>query len=275
MSNPVLLIAVQEFTLNRRNKWVTAFAGIFALLTFFIAYFGMVTSGYSGFQDFVRTSTSLISLTGFIMPLFALLLGVFSFISNKEYLEMMVAQPVSRQQVVLGKFLGLLLTLLGATAIGFSVPGVIISLSIGVGGALSYALFLAYAMILGVIFSSCAVLISQVAGRQQVALGAAIGVWLFFEVVYGVLVLATTLYFSPAVLKVLLIALLAGNPVDLFRVLSLLAAGGAEFFGPAGATLIKLVGAEAWTVAAGLAGLLAWAVVPLLVSLKLFSRQNL
>ena len=84
MKHPVLLIAQQEFVINRRNKWIASFAILFAILTFLISYFGMATSGYAGFQDFARTSTSLIQLSGFLIPLFALLLGVFSFISYKE-----------------------------------------------------------------------------------------------------------------------------------------------------------------------------------------------
>ena len=111
MNNPVLLIAHQEFILNRRNKWVASFAVLFAILTLAISYFGMVTSGYSGFQDFARTSTSLVKLSGFLIPLFALLLGVFSFISHREYLELMITQPLTRRQVILGKYLGLVLTI--------------------------------------------------------------------------------------------------------------------------------------------------------------------
>ena len=65
----VLMIARQEFTLNRRNRWVHSFAGLFALL---IAYFGMVTSGYAGFQEFTRTAASITSLSGFVVPLFGL-----------------------------------------------------------------------------------------------------------------------------------------------------------------------------------------------------------
>ncbi|MCK5453347.1 MAG: ABC transporter permease subunit, partial [Calditrichia bacterium] len=170
MKNPVILIALQEFTLNRRNKWVASFAGIFAFIAFFISYFGMVTSGYSGFQDFARTSTSLINLVGFILPLFALVLGTFSFISNKEYLELMVSQPISRYQVILGKYFGLLLTMLSATLIGFAIPGIVISLTIGVEGALSYALVILFSILLTIIFTGCAVLISQIAKRQQIAL---------------------------------------------------------------------------------------------------------
>jgi len=144
VTSPVLQIAQQELTLNRRNKWVVSFAGIFALLTLLISYFGMVTSGYAGFQDFARTSTSLINLSGFIVPLFALLLGVFSFISNQEYLELLVAQPVTRFQVITGKYLGLLFTLIGATILGFALPGVIIALMIGTEGALGYAVVIQY-----------------------------------------------------------------------------------------------------------------------------------
>jgi Cu-processing system permease protein len=275
VNNPVILIAVQEFTLNRRNKWIVSFAGIFALIAFFISYFGMVTSGYSGFQDFARTSTSLINLVGFILPLFALVLGTFSFISNTEYLELMVSQPISRYQIILGKYFGLLLTILSATLIGFAIPGIVISLTIGVEGALSYALVILFSMLLTVIFTGCAILISQIAKRQQIALGMTIGVWIFFEVIYGLIILGTTLYFTPAILKHALIFELMFNPIDIYRVLSLLAVGGAEFFGPAGASLIKLTGSEMIAILSGIAGMIAWSVIPLIISLKIFSRQNL
>lgn len=275
MNHPITLIAFQEFTLNRRNRWVTSFAAIFLLMTFFISYFGMVTSGYSGFQDFARTSTSLINLTGFLIPLFALILGVFSFMSNREYLEMLVTQPIPRYQVIAGKFLGLLLTLLVATVIGFSVPGILISLTTGTEGASSYAMVILYSMLLGVVFTGCAILISQIANRRQITFGIAIGVWIFFEIVYGLIMLGATLYLSPAILKSVLIIGLIGNPIDIFRVLSLIAVGGAEFFGPAGATLVKLVGSQWLAVAYGFSALLLWVILPLFLSLKIFSRQNL
>ncbi len=275
MKHPIILIAWQEFVLNRRNKWIASFAIIFALITFIISYFGMVTSGYSGFQDFARTSTSLVNFAGFIIPLFALLLGVFSFISNKEYMELMVIQAVSRFQFILGKYVGLLLTLFGATIIGFTLPGIIISLVIGVEGILGYGLVILFYLLLGVVFTSCSILISQISNRQQIALGIAIGVWIFFEVVYGLLILGTTLYLSSPVLKYTLILGLLGNPIDIVRILSLISVGGLEFFGPAGVTLLKFAGSEWLTILYGMIALFLWTVIPLGVSIKIFSRQNL
>ena len=275
MKNPVLLIAAQEFTINRRNKWVYSFAALFVLLTFLISYFGMVTSGYTGFQDFARTSTSLINLAGFLIPLFSLLIGVFSFISNKEYMELIVAQPLPRWHFIFGKYLGLVFTMSATTIVGFSLPGLIISFTIGSVGSLGYALVVFYALLLGVVFTGLAVLFSQIVNRQQIALGISIGVWIFYQVVYGMLVLGATLYLPVKILKSVLLFSLLGNPVDLVRVLSFLAIGGPEFFGPAGATLLKMTGSEWIAVLIGLTGLTIWIVLPIIVSMKIFSKQNL
>ena len=131
MTSVVFELARQEFALHRRNRWVISFAVLFTALSLAVAYFGMITSGYTGFQDFVRTSASLINLGGFLLPLFALLLGVCSFLPHREYLEILATQPVTRREILLGKYLGLLISVLAAAALGFGLPGAIISASIG------------------------------------------------------------------------------------------------------------------------------------------------
>jgi Cu-processing system permease protein len=274
VSHPVWLIAKQEFVLNRRNRWVVSFAVLFTAITLLVSTLGMVTSGYSGFQDFVRTAASIVNLGGFMVPLFALLLGVFSFVSQRDHLEMLVAQPIPRSWVLLGKYLGLLLTVVGATLIGFGLPGVVISLVVGAQGALQYAAVVLFSLLLVTVFIGLSVLIAILSDRQQIALGVSVAVWLFFELLYGMLMLGATLQLSRAALKVVLLAGLAGNPVDLTRVLSLLAVGGPHLFGPAGATLIKLTGSPLGASIMGLIALLLWAAVPVLISLRVFARQD-
>jgi Cu-processing system permease protein len=271
----VLRIARHEFTLHSRNRWVVSFAILFAGLALAIAYFGMITSGYTGFQDFVRTSASLINLGGFLLPLFALLLGVFSFLTHREYLEVLATQPVSRGAILLGKYLGLLVSVLAAAALGFGLPGVVISLAIGVGGAGTYLLVVLFSCLLAAIFTGLSMVIALLSGRRPIALGVAISVWIFFELVYGLLMLATTLYLPPTLIKTVLLMGLAGNPVDVVRVLCLLQVGGPHLFGPAGATLIKLTGSATTTTAIGLAIVAAWIVVPLIIAIRVFQRQDL
>jgi Cu-processing system permease protein len=269
------MICRQEFTMNRRNRWVISFAGLFAALTLATAYFGMITSGYAAFQDFIRTSASIVNLSGFLVPLFALMLGVFSFLTNREHLEIMVTQPVSRSRVLIGKYLGLVLTALGASALGFGLPGVIMAVVIGTEGAASYLLVVLNSCLLAVVFTGLSVLIALLATRRQIAIGIALAVWIFFELLYGVLILATTLYFPPTALKIFLPAALLGNPIDTVRVLSLIQIGGPHLFGPAGATLIKMTGSSAVTVLYGLAGLAVWVIAPMAISTRLFKKQNL
>ena len=275
MSSAVGRIAWQEFVLNRRNRWVVFFAGLFAVTTTVISYFGMVTSGYAGFQDFIRTAASLANLGGFLIPLFALLLGVFSFLSEREYLEILATQPIPRSRVLLGKICGLSLTVIAASALGFGIPGAIIAMAIGTEGALGYLMVVVYNTLLAVIFVGLSVLIALLAGRRQIALGIAIGVWIFFELVYGMLMLGTTLYLPAKILKTSLLVGLFGNPVDIARVLSLLHVGGPHLFGPAGATLVKLAGSTTMATAVGIAGLITWMVVPVLLAMWVFKRQDL
>jgi len=268
-------IGRQEFALNRRNRWVLFFAGLFSTLTLLIAFFGMVTSGYAGFQDFTRTSASIVNLAGFLIPLFALLLGVFSFTSDTEYLELLVTQPIPRSHVLMGKYLGLVITVLGASIVGFGLPGIVIALVIGPVGALSYLVVVGYSLLLALVFTGISVLISVLTRRKQISVGIALGVWILFEVAYGVLMLGTTLYLTPGALRVVLLAGLLGNPIDTVRVLALLQVGGIHIFGPAGATLIKMTGSTAVASLFGLAGLLLWAIVPLALSVRVFRTQDL
>jgi Cu-processing system permease protein len=268
-------IAWQEFVLNRRNRWVVFFAVLFAVTTTVIAYFGMVTSGYAGFQDFVRTAASLANLGGFLIPLFALLLGVFSFLSDREYLEILATQPIPRSRVLLGKIVGLCLTVISASAVGFGIPGAVIAMAIGTQGAMGYLMVVVYNTLLAVIFVGLSVLIALLAGRRQIALGIAIGVWIFFELVYGLLMLGTTLYLPAKILKTSLLVGLFGNPVDIARVLSLLHVGGPYLFGPAGATLVKLAGSPTMATLVGLLGLAGWIVFPVLAAMWIFKRQDL
>ena len=113
-----------------------------------------------------------------MVPLFALLLGVFSFVSQRDHLEMLVAQPIPRSWVLLGKYLGLLLTVFGATLIGFGLPGVVISLVVGAQGALQYAAVVLLSLVLVTVFIGLSVLIAILTDRQQIALGVSVAVWL-------------------------------------------------------------------------------------------------
>jgi Cu-processing system permease protein len=124
--NAVRTIARQELVINIRNKWTMIFAGIFGALVLAISYFGLATAGEIGFQGFARTSTSLLNLVLYVIPLAALMMGTLSFSGEQSTSELLFSQPVTRTEIALGKLAGLFGSILTATLIGFGLAGLII-----------------------------------------------------------------------------------------------------------------------------------------------------
>src|SRR5512141_546742 len=165
-THAIRTIARQELVINIRNRWTLVFAGVFGVLVLAISYFGLVTTGTVGFQGFARTSASLLNLVLYIVPLVALTMGTLSFTSEKNASELLFSQPVSRGEILLGKFLGLFASIFTATLVGFGLAGVIIAAKAGTEGALRYPVFVAFSLLLGLIFLSLSAFISALCRRQ-------------------------------------------------------------------------------------------------------------
>jgi Cu-processing system permease protein len=272
--NKVLLIAKQDLILNLRNRWILGVSVLFGLLTLSIAYSGMVTSGYTGFQDFRRTGASIVRLVLYLVPLLALMMGTYTFVSSREYLDWVISQPIARWKIVLGKYCGALGSLALAIVAGFAVAGIIIALRIGADGSWRFMLVALHSLMLGAVFLSLAFLLSIMVHRRQAAVGLSVLVWFFFVIFYDLAVLASTTYLSHSTLKTGLLVGLFFNPVDMVRVSSLLAVGGDSIFGAAGVVAVKLLGSTGALTVISLTLVSVWIILPLLVSIKLFQKQN-
>lgn len=268
-------IAKQDIRLNLRNRWILGVSVLFGILTLSIAYSGMVTAGYVGFQDFRRTGASIVSLVLYLVPILALMMGTFTFVSFREYLELIVTQPVARWKIILGKYLGALLSFVISTVAGFGVAGVIIAIRIGAEGSLKFALVVLLSFFLGAVFLSLSFLLSVLLKRRLAAVGLSVLIWFFFVIFYDLLMMASTVFLSHNTLKISLIAGLLFNPVDMVRVTSLIVVGGESVFGAAGVVAVKLLGSMGALVALSLMILVFWVVLPLYISVKVFDKQSL
>lgn len=175
MKRPTLYsIGRHELVLNDRNKWTLTFAVAFGALVLAVAYVGIQAEGYSGLQNFTRTSVSILNLVLYIASLVALTMGTLSFTRDKGSAELLFSQPVSRSQVLLGKFLGLFFSILLSTRGGFSVTGLLIGLQTGMSGLVRYALLVLFSLGLSLAFLSLAVLVAIASKRKAKALGVAL-----------------------------------------------------------------------------------------------------
>jgi Cu-processing system permease protein len=273
--NAIKTIARQELTINIRNRWTLIFAFVFGALTLAISYFGMLTAGAIGFQSFARTSSSLLNLVLYIIPLVALTMGTLSFTSEKNLCELLFSQPVTRAEILLGKLAGLFASILTATLIGFGLAGVIIAVRGGAQGAFRYPVFVGLSLLLALVFLSISALVASLCRRKTKAFGVVMFLWFFFVLFYDLIVIGVTFLLKERAANVFIFSSLFGNPVDMARVASLLVLDGKEVFGAAGAALVKFLGGERLSLLLLLGGLIAWIIVPFLFAQKLLKRQDI
>jgi Cu-processing system permease protein len=268
-------IAREELTINIRNKWTLIYAGVFSLLVVGISYFGMMTEGFAGMQNFTRTSASILNLVLYIVPLVALIMGTLSFTGDKGSTELLFSQPVSRAEVLLGKFLGVFFSMALSTLIGFLLAGFIIIAGSGTEGMTRYMAFVALSLLLSLVFLSLSVVTATLSRRKSKAFGLALFLWFFFVVFYDLLAIGGTLLLEGQAANTFLFVSLFGNPVDMVRVASLISLDNVTIFGAAGAALIRFLGGPDWSIAFLLLALTVWVAAPLLLSHRLLMRQDI
>jgi len=235
----------------------------------------LVTAGAVGFQGFARTSASLLNMVLYIVPLVALTMGTLSFTSEKSAGELLFAQPVTRGEILLGKFMGLFASIFTATLVGFGLAGIIIAAEAGTEGSWRYPWFVGFSLLLALVFLSLSAFISALCGRKSKALGVALFVWFFFVLFYDLLVIGGTFLLKEQTANTLIFGSLFGNPVDMVRIASLMTLNGKNIFGAGGAALLKFLGGEGLSIALLLVALSVWVVAPLLFAQRLLRRQDI
>lgn len=271
----VLIIAGQEFRITLRSKWVQIFAIVFASLTVAISYFGMVTSIVVDFEGFTRTTASLLNLVLYLVPMVALAAAISSFGMDRGAAELLFSQPVSRSEVLLGKLLGLFVSLMVAVLFGFGVSGLIIAVRSGTDGILRYLGFILLTLFLLSTFLCLGALASIITDGRVRALGVALGIWFFFVLFYDLLTMGVASLVSPHAGNQIILFSLFGNPVDLARVGALLILGGPTIFGAAGALLMKTLGSAALTILLLSFSTLLWSSLVFLASQWALARREI
>jgi Cu-processing system permease protein len=269
----VVILAAKEIREGFRNRWVLATTLLLAALALTLALLGSAPTGTVGASRLDVVTVSLASLTIFLVPLIALLLSHDAIAGEAERgtLLLLLAYPVGRTAVILGKFAGQLAILAVATVLGYGVAALAVGWNLGAAAWLSFAAMIGASILLGAVFLALGLLASTLVRQRSTAGGIAIGVWLLFVLLYDMaflgLLVATGGHSLPAPL---VDALLALNPTDAYRLLTLGTAGAGALSG-----IGALAGHTALTPPILVAVLLAWSAAPLALAALVFSRREL
>jgi len=275
--NAIWTIARKELSDSFRNRWLVAISLVFATLALGIAWFGAAASGQVGYASTPATIASLASLGIFLIPLIALLLAYDAIVGEEEggTLLLLMTYPLSKSQLLLGKFLGHGLTLALATIIGFGVAGIAIAVLVEdvAIAALAVAMgrFVVSTVLLGWGFIALAYLVSVRVSEKPVAAGLALAIWFFFVLIFDLVLLGTLVASEGKLNPELLPWLLMLNPTDIYRLLNIVA------FGDSGQLSgVLSLGADLPIGAAGLwLGLILWCAIPLAGALLLFKNRRI
>ncbi|HWI80464.1 ABC transporter permease [Ramlibacter sp.] len=218
----IFTIARKELRDRLRNRWVLAVALVFTVLAIVIAYFGGAQQGAVGLRSIEFTIASLVSLVIYLIPLIALLLGFDAIVGERERgsLNLLLSLPITRPELLLGKYLGLAAALTISTLGGFGLVALLLAGQIGAAGLVPYAGFMASSVLLGLAFLSLAVMLSVLATDRTRASGLAIGLWFFFVLVFDLLLLGALVATGGQAGAAWFPYLLLFNPADVFRVLN-------------------------------------------------------
>jgi Cu-processing system permease protein len=268
-----LVVAREEYRRAIESRWLFGFAALFAIFVLGLSFFGLAQSGEVGFTGFARVTLSLLNLVLFVVPLVGLLLGVTSVTGSAESLSLLLAQPVARAEVLVGKFAGVSAAIAAAQLLGLGGGGLVVALNAGPEQLGGFAVLCAVSLALAVLSVATALAIASLWPDRLRATGAALALWLLLVVAYDLAVLGATTMFRGAGLQAILLPALLFNPVDLARVLVTMAVGRGALFGPTAAVLARTLG-TAPGVAVALAAMALQTAVPLWVALRVFKRRD-
>lgn len=269
---PVATLAHKEFRDHVRSRWVLAVAVVFAVFALAIAYLGTAQEGAVGFRGMEVTLVSLTSLAIYLVPLIALLLGYDAIVGERERgsLDLLLTMPITRLELLLGKYLGLATALAFSTVAGFGAVGLVLSWGIGLPALLSYGMFMLATLAMGFAFLSVALLVSTLARDKIVATGTSMVLWFGFVLIYDLLLVGALVVTQGRYLGAAFPLLLLLNPADIYRLLNVVGMESVRQYYGLATVVPEGFASPGWMWLA----MLAWIVLPLVLAYFRLARRS-
>ncbi|RMH14318.1 MAG: ABC transporter permease [Planctomycetota bacterium] len=269
----IACFARREFRDALASKWFVLYTVAFTVLAVGVSFLSLSGVGSHGFAGFGRSTAGLLNLIMLVVPLMALTAGAGSVAGERERgtLLYVLVQPVSRSQVLLGKYLGLAAALVCSLCAGFGVSAAVLAWRAGGVGIGAYLMLLVFTTVLALAMLSVGVFISVVSRRTAVATGLALFLWLTLVFVSDLGLMASSIVFKLRVQEIFTLATV--NPLQSFKMAVIVNMNASlDVLGPVGAYASYTLGAWLpWLLAAVM---LVWAVVPLVLALVVFAWKK-
>lgn len=244
-----------------RSRWLLGYTGFFLLATEGLLRFG---------GDPAQVLVSLMNVVLLMIPLVTIVFGTMYLYDAREFIELLLAQPMGRRPLFAGMYLGLAISLSLGFMTGVGIPFLLRASSVDLS---ALATLLAVGVALTAIFTGIAFLIALRWDNRVKGLGVAIAVWVMASVLYDAFVLTVTTVFANYPLERPMLGLMLANPIDLGRIILLLRFDISALMGYTGA-VFKHFFDSAGGIAVATVALLGWAGAPAVLGARRFRRKD-
>jgi Cu-processing system permease protein len=245
-----------------RSRWLLAYSGFFVLATFALLRFS---------DTGMKALLSLVNVVLLVVPLANIVFGAMYLYSSREFVELLLSQPVRRLQLFAGQCIGLAVPVATAAVVGIAVP--LFATGADRDTLVLGALIAAVAAVLSAIFTALAAVVAYGIEDRVRGLALAIGIWLVMAVVYDAAVLMAAVQFADYPLERPMLAAMSANPIDLARLLLLTQFDTAALLGYTGAVFQRFFSGPAGTFVA-LGAVALWVSWPAVLGARLFHRKD-
>ncbi len=246
-----------------RNRWLLAYGlGLAAIAELLFVF------GGAGQQVVL----SLLNATLLLVPLVALVFGTMHVYASREFIELLLAQPLPRSAVFTGLYLGLTIPLAGAFLLGVGVPLLLhgAASTAPIGALVALALGGAF---LTAAFSALAMAIALGTDDRLKGMSLSLGAWFLLTIGYDGGVLALLSIFGAWPLDRPMLVLMLANPVDVARVLVLTSLDASALLGYTGALFRRAFGGVTGPTISVIA-LTLWCALPVYLARRCFMRRD-
>ncbi len=218
-----------------------------------------------------RALPSLANIVLLAVPLVSLLVSTVFLYDRRAFTELLLSHPVGRKDLFRGLYLGLTLPLAGMFLLGVGLPMALLG---GVQQApASVALLLTSGVLLTAVFTALGSVVAFSVGDSARGLATALVIWLAVTLVYDGVVLLASHTLAAYPLERPMLAAMVLNPVDLARVMVLMALDASALLGYTGAVFQDFFGGR-WGVAGAAFSLAVWVALPYGLALRRFHRMD-
>lgn len=235
-----------------RSRWSYVYFLFYLVLGFVLLFLN---------NDVSKAVITLMNVIIVLTPLIGTIFGVMYYYNSKEFTELLLAQPINRNKIFMGQYLGISVSLTLSLVLGLGIPFVFYGLTMS-SAIFDFGLLLVTGTFLNFIFVALAFNIAVSNENKIKGFGYAILMWLLLAVIYDGLFLIALVYFDDYPLDKFALIAAMFNPIDLSRILILLKLDISALMGYTGALFKQFFGTNLGLLSS-LSVLSLWVVLPI------------